>query len=110
DIANIGSEATAIAPRGTAALLLSGSGDEEWAARAAVELCVAWAATGRRVVLADLHIEEPLLSGDEGAGMEGIVDVLLYGASLSRIAAPGRGGAYYLIPAGTYAPDSTEIF
>ncbi len=110
DVGNIETEASAIAPRGTAVLLLSGSEDEEWAARAAVEICVAWAATGRRVVLADLHIEKPLLASDGDPGMEGIVDVLLYGASLSRIATPGRGGAYYLIPAGTYAIDSTEIF
>ncbi len=110
DARSIDTEASAIAPRGTAVLLLSGSGDEEWAARAAVDMCVAWAATGRRVVLADLHIERPLLVGDGDPGLEGIVDVLLYGASLSRIATPGPGGAYYLIPAGTYAPDSTEIF
>jgi hypothetical protein len=61
-------------------------------------------------VLADLHLESPLLHiGLEVTNPEGLVDIFLYGASLARIAKPVRDGAFYLIPAGTYAPDAGEI-
>lgn len=93
--------------------MLVGSGvDRECAARTAIAVSAEWAAEGRRVVLADLHVESPLLVPDDTAeGMtEGIVDIFLYGASLSRIARPMRDGQFYLIPAGTYAPDPAEIF
>jgi hypothetical protein len=110
DLESIGPEVSEIDPAGTVVLLLSDSMNRQWAARAAIKLSAAWAARGRRIVLADLHLEEPLLGTDSGEPLEGIVDVLLYGASLSRIATPGAEGAYYLIPAGTYAPDLTEIY
>lgn len=106
-----GSAAALQAPRGTVALLLSGSVDRQWAADAAVELSAEWARAGRRVVLADLHLENPLLHvGLDVSNMEGLVDIFLYGASLSRIARPVRDGAFYLIPSGTYAPDAREIY
>jgi hypothetical protein len=103
--------AAAVAPEGTVVLLLSSAEYREWAARSAVELSAAWAERGRRVVLADLHLETPMLyAGVEASEMEGVVDIFLYGASLSRMARPVRGGAFYLIPAGTYAPDPAEIY
>ena len=98
-------------PRGTVVLLLSGAVDRRWAADVAIELGEVWAKDGRRIVLADLHLEAPLLhAGLDVSNMEGVVDIFLYGASLSRIARPVRGGAFYLIPAGTYAPDAGEIY
>ncbi|MEX2581770.1 MAG: hypothetical protein WD766_00720 [Gemmatimonadota bacterium] len=103
--------AAAIPPKGTVVLLISGEIDRRWAAAAAVELGSAWARGGRRIVLADLHLEDPLLhAGLDVSNLEGVVDIFLYGASLSRIAQPVRGGEFYLIPAGTYAPDVGEIY
>jgi hypothetical protein len=104
------------APSGDLVFVLSGDEDREWAARAVVALSAAWTGAGRKVVLTDLHLEAPLLSGegndsDDGSGggeIEGIVDILLYGASPSRVMKPGPGGAS-LIPCGTYAPDPGEI-
>lgn len=109
DLDNADSEVGAIDPRSTVILLLSAAADREWSARAVTRLSAIWASRGRRIVLADLHLEDPLL-GNGGDELEGIVDVLLYGASLSRIATPGSEGAYYLIPAGTYTPDPAEIY
>jgi hypothetical protein len=100
-----------VTPSGTVVLLVSGDVDRTWAAQFVLELSASWAAAGRRIVVADLHLERPLLgeaSRDED--LEGIVDVFLYGASLSRIARPVRDGLFYLIPAGTYSPDAAEIF
>ncbi|MDP9348328.1 MAG: hypothetical protein M3P24_04185, partial [Gemmatimonadota bacterium] len=45
----------------TVVLLLDASADREWAADVAVALASAWARAGRRVVLADLHLENPVL-------------------------------------------------
>lgn len=97
-------------PTGTVVLLLVGEADRRWAASSAIELSAAWASVGRRVVLADLHLENPVLhevTGDEN--LEGVVDVFLYGASISRSAHPVRGRGFYLIPAGTYTDDPGEV-
>ncbi len=84
--------------------------DREWSGRTAVRLAREWAAAGRRVFLADLSLEEPLLHEllDEANG-EGISDAVLYGASVRRIArAPARGG-FYFAPAGTVVSDPAEV-
>src|SRR5690606_30542450 len=76
-------------PLGTVVVLLAGGEDRQWAARAAIDLCSEWASDGRRVVLTDLDLEDPLLHRLLGVpNLEGVVDIFVYGASLSRIAKP----------------------
>lgn len=98
-------------PGGTVVLLLVSTPDREWAAEAALELSARWAGGGRRIVLADLNLEHPVLHEHAGVdNLEGIVDVFLYGTSLARSAKRVRGGAFYLIPAGTYTADAEAVF
>lgn len=98
-------------PTGTVVLLLVGDVDRWWAAETAVELSSTWARNGRRIVLADLFLENPILHEVAGAeNMDGIVDVFLYGASISRSARPVGGRGFYLIPAGTYTSEHDVIF
>jgi hypothetical protein len=95
----------------TVVLLLAGAEDRRWAAASAVKLSGEWAKAGRRVVLADLHLEEPILHKVTGTdNLEGLVDVLLYGASVSRSTRPVPGQGFFLIPAGTYEPDARTIY
>lgn len=92
-------------------LLLVGEVDRRWAARTAIELCDAWAAPGRRVVLADFHLENPILQHELGGeGLEGVVDIFMYGASVSRCTRQVEGHRFGFIPTGTYTPDLNAIF
>ena len=98
-------------PAGAVVLLLVGAGESPWAARTAIELASAWSRGGRRVVLADMHVENPFLHeavGDEN--VEGLVDVFLYGGSITRSARPVPGRGFHLLPAGTYTSDVAEIY
>lgn len=96
---------------GTVVLLLAGAVDRQWAAEGAVGLSAAWARGGRRIVLADLHLENPLLHELTGSrNLEGMVDVFLYGASIARCARPVSGQGFFLIPAGTYEPDAEALY
>jgi hypothetical protein len=100
-----------VQPTGAVVLLLAGDPSARWAAESALELCSAWARSGRRIVLADLHFENPVLHeliGEEN--LEGVVDVFFYGASVSRSARPVPGRGFYLIPAGTYPPDEDAVY
>ncbi|HET7322023.1 MAG TPA: hypothetical protein VFI96_05985 [Longimicrobiaceae bacterium] len=98
-------------PTGPLVLLLTGAVDPDWAARTALELCTEWASHGRRIVLADLHLESPRLHEVAGVeNLEGVVDVFLYGASVARSAQPVEGRGFYLIPAGTYTSDAEELY
>ena len=104
-------DSAGLRPEGTVLVLLASDADRRWAADVAIDLSDRWAADGRRIVLADLHLENPVLHlGLDVSNLEGVVDIFLYGASLSRIAKPVRNGSFYLIPAGTYAPDIDEIY
>lgn len=104
-------DSSSLRPEGTVLVLLARTADRQWAADTAVDLSARWARAGRRIVLADLHLENPLLHfGLDVSNLEGVVDIFLYGASLARIAKPVRDGSFYLIPAGTYAPDVDEIY
>lgn len=101
----------AAAPARAVVLLLAAPAQRGWAADVAVALASAWAQAGRRVVLADLHLEEPRLHerlGEENA--DGLVDIFLYGASLARSARPVRGRGFHLIPSGTYTADVEALF
>lgn len=95
----------------TVVLLLSGSAPEDWAADTAISLCSNWAHEGRRIVLADLHMEEPILHERLGEqNLEGISDIFLYGASLARSARPAGTRGFYLITAGTYSTDPEAVY
>jgi hypothetical protein len=96
---------------GSAVLLLVGSVDRAWAAQTAFDLCTEWAADGRRVVLADMHLENPVLHDLlHVENSEGVVDIFLYGASIARSARPVEGRGFYLITAGTYEVDVESIY
>src|SRR3712207_7773963 len=46
-----------------------------WAADAAISMATAWAKAGRRVVLTDLHLQEPILHERLGEpNLDGVVD------------------------------------
>jgi hypothetical protein len=95
---------------GPVLLLYDRGADRDWLADAAVALATGWHASGRRTVLADLSLDEPLLSGRIGVpNQDGVVDIFLYGASLARSARPVPGRGFYLISTGTYEPDSAAI-
>jgi hypothetical protein len=92
-------------------LLIDAAGDLQWAADAAVAVAASLARAGRRIVLADLSLEEPVLHERlEEANADGIVDIFLYGASVSRSARPARGRGFFFIPVGTYAADPEEVY
>jgi hypothetical protein len=96
---------------GPAVLLLAGAGDSDWSAEVAIALATAWARSGQRVVLADLHIEEPVLHERVGLpNRDGAVDLCLYGASLSRSAHAIPAAGFHLIPAGTYTADAGAVY
>ena len=88
----------------------AGNGQRAWAADAAVALAAGWARAGRRVVLADLHLEDPVLHERLGEpNLDGIVDIFMYGASLARTARPVSGRGFYLISPGTYPDDVAAV-
>ncbi|HEX6069837.1 MAG TPA: hypothetical protein VFZ18_08435 [Longimicrobiaceae bacterium] len=92
-------------------LLLVADADQRWAARTAIELSAAWAASGRRVMLADFHLEYPVLQDVLGGeGLEGVVDIFLYGASVARSSRPVEGRGFHFIPTGTYTADADALF
>jgi hypothetical protein len=92
-------------------LLLAGDADQRWSARTAIELSATWAASGRRVMLADFHLEYPVLQDVLGGeGLEGVVDIFLYGASLARSSRPVEGRGFHFIPTGTYTADADALF
>lgn len=96
---------------GSIVLLVDVSGASTWAADAVIALAAAWGKAGRRIVLADLHLEEPMLHERLGeSNHDGVVDLFLYGASLARSARPVRDRGFYLIPAGTYPADPAAVF
>jgi hypothetical protein len=96
---------------GAVVLLLNASDDPRWAADTAVAIAASWARAGKRVVLGDLHLEEPILHdrlGEENS--DGLVDIFLYGASVARSARPPQGHGFYLIPAGTYTATPEDVY
>jgi hypothetical protein len=82
--------------------------EAEWAERTAVSLARDWARQGERVFLVDLAMSRPRLHSALGdANGEGISDVLLYGASLRRIARSVPDGFLYA-PSGTPVLDGAQ--
>jgi hypothetical protein len=92
-------------------LLVNAAQDPIWAADSAIAIASNWARAGRRVVLADLHFEEPILHTRLGeSNLEGVVDIFLYGASVARSARPPRDYSFFLIPAGTYTAAPEDVY
>lgn len=111
DPAGHDADAPDLAASDTVVLLLAAGGHLDWASEAAVALSTAWARGGRRIVLADLHLETPSLHERVGlSNLEGMVDIFLYGSSIARSARPVRGAGFYLISAGTYEADAEAIY
>jgi hypothetical protein len=96
---------------GPVLLLFDPGAHREWVADAAIALATEWTRSGRRTVLADLSLEDPVLHERIGmANQDGVVDIFLYGASLARSARPVPGRGFYLISAGTYTNESEDVF
>jgi hypothetical protein len=92
-------------------LLIDAAEDSVWAGDAAVAIAAAWAGADRRVVLADLHLEEPVLHERVGEpNLDGVVDIFLYGASVARSARPPSAHRFFLIPAGTYTATPADVY
>lgn len=88
----------------------SGARAGGWAARAAVAIAGAGVAQGARVLLADLFLDQPHLHEAFGArNLEGVSDVVAYGASLGRIARAGDDGAFRVATAGTPVADAGTL-
>ena len=82
-------------------ILVDSEIDRDWGVQASLAVAKGWAASGRRVILADACLDAPMLH--EAAGVEngeGVSDMVLYGASAQRITAHVEGGLM-LAPAGT---------
>jgi len=95
---------------GPVLLLFDPRADRAWVADAAIALATGWNAAGRRTVLADVSIEDPILHERVGVpNLDGVVDLFLYGASLARSARPVPGRGFLLITAGTYTPEPEAI-
>lgn len=97
--------------RPRAVLLVSGEAARYsgWSSRAALALADALAAS-RRVLLVDLHLEQPELDGLVSAGdVEGVADLILYGASLDRVALASTDHAFELVPVGGPIPDPEAL-
>ena len=74
-----------------------------WALATTVDLVKSWGDEGHKVVLADLALDSPELHRQLGTeNTEGVVDTVLFGASVRRVARPAEEGAYFFITAGTF--------
>ena len=83
--------------------------DPEWGAQASLAVAKRWAESGRRVILADACLDRPVLH--EVAGVEngeGVSDVMLFGASVQRVAEP-IGERLFLVPAGTPVDQVADV-
>jgi len=98
---------------GGVTLLVATEGAVEagWAGACAVGLARSWATAGHRVVLADADVLAPTLHEELGLpNREGLSDVLLWGASVRRVAQGVEDGGFYLMSAGTVVADGIVPF
>ena len=101
--------ASADSMAGCVVFLVSSGIDRRWGADVSLRVARGWAARGRSVLLADASFDDPVLHESiEGASDEGLSDVMLYGASVKRVARPVEGGIL-LAPAGTPVGDAAEV-
>jgi hypothetical protein len=90
-------------------LLATPDADPEWSAECAVALARQWSERGQRVFLADLALSRPRLHDALGLpNQEGMSDLVLYGASLKRIARPAPDG-FLFASAGTPVADPGRV-
>jgi hypothetical protein len=75
---------------------------DAWASRLALDLVGAWGDAGQKVVLADGVLEYPTMHRELGlSNTEGVADAALFGASVSRVARPVPGRAFFFVSAGS---------
>ena len=90
-------------------ILVDSEIDRDWGAQASFAVAKRWAASGRRIILADACLDDPVLH--EVAGVEngeGVSDMVLYGASAPRITERVEDGLM-LAPAGTPVTEVAEV-
>jgi len=88
-----------------------GARDAGWAADAVVSLARRWSDGGLRVLLADGDLPESSLHERLGSpNGEGVTDLILYGASPSRVALAVEGEAFRFVPAGTVVSDAGRVY
>ena len=90
-------------------ILVDSEIDRDWGAQASVAVAKRWAASGRRIILADACLDGPVLH--EAVGVEngeGVSDMVLYGASATRITERVEGG-FMLAPAGTPVIEVADV-
>ncbi len=90
-------------------ILVDAEIDRDWGAQASLAVAKRWAASGRRIILADACLDGPVLH--EAAGVEngeGVSDMVLYGASAQRITERVETGLM-LAPAGTPVTQVAEV-
>jgi hypothetical protein len=80
-----------------------------WAARSAIAIAGAWAASGRSVILADLCFTDPELHDHlSTTNGEGLADILHFGASLKSVIQPAGSLGFHFLAPGAYVPDPEE--
>ena len=96
-------------PSACVVILVDSEIDRDWGGRASLAVAKGWAASGHRVLLADARLDGPVLHETVGVeNGEGVSDMVLYGASVPRIA--GRvEDRLMLAPAGTPVVQIAEI-
>ena len=90
-------------------ILVDSEVDRDWGAQASVAVAKRWAASGRRIILADACLDGPVLH--EAVGVEngeGVSDMVLYGASAKRITERVEDG-FMLAPAGTPVIEVADV-
>ncbi len=94
---------------GCIVLLVSPEIDRRWGAEASLSVARGWARKGRSVLLADASLADPSLhEAVAGTNGEGVSDMLLYGASVRRVAR-SAGDGLLVAPAGTPVGDAAEV-
>lgn len=80
------------------------------AADVAIALADARVARGLPTVLADASVTEPLLHSRLGIeNLEGLADLFLFGASMSRVVTRPEGRDFQFIPTGAYVADPVGV-
>ncbi len=82
-----------------------------WPARLAVRLATRWSDAEHEVLLADGDLSDaPLHQVVGGSNEEGLADVILYGASWTRVAKEVGDGSYRFVPSGTVVADPESAY
>lgn len=82
-----------------------------WVGVTALQMAASWMASGRRLVLADAGFATPTVHQAAGvADTEGLADLLLWGASVQRVARRSESFGVFVVPAGTALVDGSEAF